>query len=70
MTESIDSQIRLNAFQFLDEQTRIHGDVLSRTDLRKGFEYQGQQIHLMGPQGIFKPAILDLPLTFNMDKSS
>jgi putative restriction endonuclease len=31
--------------------------------LEKGFEFQGQRIPLIAPQGIFKPQILDLPIS-------
>jgi putative restriction endonuclease len=58
-----DFQVRLAAFQWLAEQVNLHGDVLSRKTLEKGFEFQGQRIPLVAPQGIFKPQILDLPLT-------
>lgn len=58
-----DLQIRLAAFDWLAEQVDIHGDVLDRDLLRQGFEYQGQRIPLMSPQGIFKPRVMDLPLT-------
>ncbi len=59
----IDLQIRLAAFTWLSEQVNLHGDVLSRTLLQQGFEFQGQRIPLVAPQGIFKPQILDLPLS-------
>lgn len=58
-----DFPIRLAAFDWLAEQTDIHGDVLDRTLLVRGFEYHGQRIALMSPQGIFKPRQMDLPLT-------
>ncbi len=59
----LDQSIRLSAFNWLGEQTKIHGDVLPRTLLEEGFIFQGQRIHLISAQGIFKPKILDLPLT-------
>lgn len=58
-----DSAVRQAAFNWLDGQVQAHGDVLPRTVLAEGFEFQGQQIRLLGPQGIFKPAILDLPIS-------
>jgi putative restriction endonuclease len=36
---------------------------LPRKLLEQGFEFQGQRIPLVAPQGIFKPQILDLPLS-------
>lgn len=58
-----DLQIRLTAFDWLTAQTDIHGDVLERELLLQGFEYHGQRVALMSPQGIFRPRHLDLPLT-------
>ncbi|MBN2103502.1 HNH endonuclease [bacterium] len=58
-----DSQIRLAAFNWLKEQTQIHGEVLSRQLLVEGFPFQDKQIPLMSPQGIFKPKDMKLPLT-------
>lgn len=60
---SNDLQIRLAAFNWLAQQTDIHGDVLDRALLTQGFQYQGQRVALMSPQGIFRPRQLDLPLT-------
>lgn len=51
------------AFDFLHNATQLYGDVLPRVLLAKGFEFQGQRVPLIGPQGIFKPAVLDLPLS-------
>jgi len=60
-----DKKVRLAAFDWLDQQIRIHGDVLPRTLLLKGFELNGQKISLLSPaQGIFKPRVLaDIPLS-------
>jgi putative restriction endonuclease len=58
-----DFQVRLAAFQWLSEQVNLHGDVISRKILEQGFEFQDQRIPLVAPQGIFKPHILDLPLS-------
>lgn len=58
-----DLQVRVAAFNWLSEQVNSHGDVLPRKLLEKGFEFQGQRIPLVAPQGIFKPQFLDLPLS-------
>ena len=58
-----DLQIRMAAFHWLTEQVNMHGDVLPRKLLEQGFEFQGQRIPLVAPQGIFKPQMLDLPLS-------
>jgi putative restriction endonuclease len=59
----IDLQVRLAAFNWLSEQVNIHGDVLPRQLLQQGFEFQSQRIPLVAPQGIFKPQILELPIS-------
>ena len=61
----LDSRVRARAFQFLREQTELHGDeVLPREALAKGFEFEGQRVPLIAPQGIFKPAVLpEMPLS-------
>jgi putative restriction endonuclease len=41
----------------------LNGDVLPRKLLEQGFEFQGQRIPLVAPQGIFKLQMLDLPLS-------
>ncbi|MFC1678807.1 HNH endonuclease [Elusimicrobiota bacterium] len=64
MTADLDHRVRLAAFAFLTEQRQLHGEVLDRTLLQKGFEFDGRRVPLMGPQGIFKPAILpEMPLS-------
>jgi len=59
----IDLQVRMAMFKWLREQVDLHGDVLPRQLLQQGFEFQGHRVPLVAPQGIFKPQILDLPLT-------
>ncbi len=51
--------IRLTAFKWLEDQVRIHGDVLPRKLLEQGFGFRGQKITLVGPQGIWKPKIFE-----------
>jgi putative restriction endonuclease len=59
----IDLQVRIAAFNWLLEQVNSHGDVLPRKLLEQGFVFQGQRIPLAAPQGIFKPQMLELPLS-------
>jgi putative restriction endonuclease len=62
--EAIDAAVRAQAFEFLQEQSAIHGDALPRDILVQGFSFRGTRVPLMGPQGIFKPAVLpDIPLS-------
>lgn len=55
----MEDAIRLIAFKWLEDKVRIHGDVLPRKLLEKGFELNGQNITLVGPQGIWKPRIFE-----------
>jgi len=60
----LDSAVRVAAFNFLKEQTALHGgSVLPRRVLEQGFEFGGRRVPLVAPQGIFKPAICELPLS-------
>jgi len=59
----LDATVRARAFQFLDELRRTHGDALPRDLLVRGFELHGHRVSLLAPQGIFKPAILSMPLS-------
>lgn len=50
--------MRVAAFEYLDQQSKLYGDVLPRSALTVGFAFDGQRVQLIGPQGIFKPKIL------------
>ncbi len=65
-----DLRVRLATFDWLSEQTDIHGDVLPRELLQQGIEFEGNRVPLISPQGIFKPRILDLPLTITTSPKS
>jgi putative restriction endonuclease len=59
-----DRLIRIAAFSYLRQLQRRHGDVVPIGPLRQGFEFEGQRVPLMGPQGIFKPAALtEMPIS-------
>jgi putative restriction endonuclease len=59
-----DLAVRTAAFGFLETEVALHGDVLPRGLLQAGFRFSGRRVPLVGPQGIFKPAILrDMPLS-------
>lgn len=61
---NLDQRIRLSAFDWLSNQVKIHGDVIPREVLAKGFEFEEQRIPLIGPQGIFKPRLIpEIPLS-------
>ena len=60
----LDYGIRLSSFNWLNDQIEVFGeDVLPRTLLEKGFLFKNEQIHLVGPPGIWKPRIMQLPLS-------
>lgn len=65
-----DLAIRLAAFNWLSKQIQIIGDVLPRDLLQKGFDFKGNQIPLVSPQGIFKPKVMDLPLSITTSPKS
>lgn len=61
----LDSAVRTATFAFLDQKLLEAGEeTLPRRILQEGFRFRGRRVPLMGPQGIFKPAVLPrLPLT-------
>lgn len=66
-----DAQVRSMAFEWLERQTMLHGEVLTRELLAKGFQYEGQRVPLVAPQGIFRPAVLpEIPLTITTSPNS
>jgi len=55
-----DARIRSAAFSWLAEQAdRLGTDVLPHALLAAGFEFEGERVPLLGPQGIFKPRVMD-----------
>jgi putative restriction endonuclease len=63
-SEAVDSHVRAAAFAFLEAQSLLHGNELPYRVLSAGFQFQGTRVPLLGPQGIFKPAVLsDMPLS-------
>jgi putative restriction endonuclease len=60
----VDALIRNAEFTFLESETRMRGDVLPCHVLSDGFSWKGTRVPLLGPQGIFKPAVLpEMPLS-------
>src|SRR5262249_14047472 len=58
MTLDIDIRVRVEAFRWLQERSRANSGVFARKELEEGVVLEGQQVRLVGPQGIFKPRIL------------
>jgi putative restriction endonuclease len=62
--DETDASVRSATFQFLQDLTKLHGETLPRELLVQGFSFRGTRVPLMGPQGIFKPAILpEIPIS-------
>ena len=60
----LDQRVRAAAFGFLRREVQLRGEVLPRSVLAEGFQFGGLRVPLIGPQGIFKPAVLpEMPLT-------
>jgi len=59
----MDELIRTAAFQWVEKQVNLYGGFIPRALLDQGFEFQGRRITLTGPQGIWKPAFMELPLS-------
>jgi len=61
--KSFDSRVRLAAFKFLEDNTRLQGELFSRPTLLEGFKFNNTRIPLISPRGIFKPKVLKFPLS-------
>jgi len=62
--DDLETRIRLKAFSFLENLSLNHGQALPREVLAQGFEIEGNRVPLLGPQGIFKPAIIsEVPIS-------
>lgn len=58
-----DTRVRAAAFEWLSTQVSIHSDVIPRSVLAEGFRFEGHRVPLLGPQGIFKPVVMEVPLS-------
>ena len=58
-----DTRVRNAAFDWLSRQVSIHDDVLPRATLAQGFDFNGRRVPVIGPQGIFKPRLMQVPLS-------
>ena len=58
-----DAMVRAAAFDWLRDQVSIQGDVLPRSLLAEGFYIGQQRVPVVGPQVIFKPALMQAPLS-------
>jgi putative restriction endonuclease len=65
-----DLAVRLAAFKWLTEKTQAQGEVLPRTLLAEGFLFEGNRVPLVGPRGIFKPKIIEYPISITTSPNS
>jgi putative restriction endonuclease len=66
----VDLLVREAAFAWLAEQVALHGDVLEWSLLSRGFDCAGRRVPLVSQQGIFKPALCELPLSIRTSPGS
>ncbi len=62
MIGDADREIRLRVFAWLTHQRDDVGEAISRTAL-ENFTLDGRRIPLVGPSGIWKPAVCELPVS-------
>jgi putative restriction endonuclease len=55
--------LRQIAFRFLEDAVSIHGDDLPFRDLNRGIAVEEGNLTLAGQRGIWKPAVMHLPLS-------
>ena len=65
-----DEFIRKAAFGWLAANSELNGNVFTREMLARGFDLHGETIRLVGPQGIFKPRQMTLPLSITTSADS
>ncbi len=58
-----DDLIRMEAFTWLKGQVDIHGEILDWSALANGFMFRDQRIHLVGQSGIWKPQVMQFPIS-------
>jgi len=58
-----DTAIRIAVFKYLDNLRLLHGEIFSWSDLQRGFSYEGSSVPLIGAKGIWKPKVLELPIS-------
>jgi hypothetical protein len=56
-------QMETDLAVWLKDKSEVLGDVLPRSLLQEGFVFESDRVPLVSPQGIFKPRLLELPLS-------
>lgn len=62
MIGETDAEVRRAVFDWLTRHREEHGEVFTREELA-AFQYRGHRVPLVGPQGIWKPAVCELPIS-------
>ena len=65
-----DAPFRRAAFDWLAAQVGLYGEVLPRQLLAAGFDFRKERVRIVGPQGIFKPQAMQLPLSITISPNS
>jgi putative restriction endonuclease len=60
---NVDTQIRVAAFDWLNDQCKLYGEVLPYSLLKDGFNFNGEKVHLVGQTGIWKPRQCSVPIS-------
>jgi len=58
-----DTAVRIAVFKYLDNLRLVQGQIFSWSSLQSGFKYKSETVSLIGAKGIWKPKILDLPIS-------
>ncbi len=62
----LDAEVRRTAFEFLENATAMHGEVLPWKLLTHDCRFQGERVCLIGASGIWKPRILSsMPISIS-----
>ncbi|HEX7319898.1 MAG TPA: HNH endonuclease [bacterium] len=69
MSNIPDIRLRLKVFEWLKQQLLLFPNTLPRKLLEEGFNVGDTRIPLLGPQGIFKPKVFELPLSITTTPS-
>ena len=65
-----DQRVREEAFNWLGEQVSLYGETLPREILAQGFQLDGQRVRLLSQQGIFRPSLMQVPLSITTSTNS
>jgi putative restriction endonuclease len=61
--------LRQHAFRVVEELVAEHGETLPWSALARGFDFDGARVTVIGARGIWKPALMELPLSISTSPS-